>query len=182
MEIWLLNVNPPCMEMSSEKKPTNFSNFFLKNISNEMKKKIAVPLFKQILNDLWKHCLGSLRKASAMCKTWDSWKMLLCVFLYPCNKANSPEQSLVITGKNSANGLFLTVSKQGSVWPANVRTGSDARTSRSWPRAQPTLHNLLIGNGHAGAGISMDDAGAKTCWLCCELFAHIRKLGWPIRV
>lgn len=116
-----------------------------------------------------------------MCKPQDSWKML-CVLLYTCNNANSPEQSLVITGKNSANGLFLTVSKQGSVWPANVRTGSDARTSRSWPRAQATLHNLLIGNGHAGAGISMDCTSAKTCWLCSELAAHIRKLGWPIRV
>lgn len=117
-----------------------------------------------------------------MCKPQDSWKMLLCVLLYTCNNASSPEQSLVITGKNSANGLFLTVSKQGSVWPANVRTGSDARTSRSWPRAQATLHNLLIGNGHAGAGISMDCTSAKTCWLCSELVAHIRKLGWPIRV
>lgn len=117
-----------------------------------------------------------------MCKPQDSWKMLLRVLLYTCNNANSPEQSLVITGKNSANGLFLTVSKQGSVWPANVRTGSDARTSRSWPRAQATLHNLLIGNGHAGAGISMDCTSAKTCWLCSELVAHIRKLGWPIRV
>lgn len=67
----------------------------------------------------------------------------------------------MITGKNS-NGLFLTVSKKGSVWPANVRTGSDARTSRSWPQAQVTLHNLLIGNGHTGAGISMDCTSAKT--------------------
>lgn len=108
--------------------------------------------------------------------------MLLCVFLYTCNNPNSTERSLVITGKNSAKGLVLTVSKQESVWPANVRTGSDARTSRSWPRAQATLHNLLIGNGHAGAGIFMYCVSAKTCWLCSEPFAHIRKLGWPIRV
>lgn len=160
-----------------EKNPLNFQSFsptmHIKNITNDMKK-IAVPLFKQILNDLWKHCLGRLRKASTMCKSQDSWKML-CVFLYTCNNASSLERSLVINGKNSANGLFLTVSKWGSVWPANVRTGSDARTSRSWPQAQATLYNFLIGSGHAGAGISMDCASAKTCWLCSELFAHIRK-------
>lgn len=60
---------------------------------------------------------------------------LLYVFLYTRNNASPPEWSLVITGKNSANNLFFTVSKRGSVWLANVRTGSDARTSRSWPQA-----------------------------------------------
>lgn len=57
----------------------------------------------------------------------------------------------MVTGKNSPNGLFLTVSKAWSVLAANLRTGSDARTSRSWPRVQATLHNLAT-----GAGISMN--------------------------
>lgn len=85
-----------------------------------------------------------------MCKTPKLETAGNSVLLYTCN--NSPtELSLVVTGKNSPKGLFLTVSKAWSVLAANLRTGSDARTSRSWPRVQATLHNLAT-----GAGISMN--------------------------
>lgn len=105
-----------------------------------------------------------------MCKTPKLEAAGNSVLLYTSNNNSPTELSLVVTGKNSPNGLFLTVSKAWSVLAANLRTGSDARTSRSWPRVQATLHNLAT-----GAGISMNWARAKTCRLCSESFVHKRK-------